>query len=146
MSLLEVNGLCVSFGRRRVVDQVSFTLERGEKLALVGESGSGKTVTALATIRLHHGARLEGGIRFEGRDVLAMGPDDLQALRGGEIAVIFQEPMTALNPVMTVGAQIGEALQIHKGLSGQPARQQAIAALRRVGVPEPERRVDSFPH
>ncbi|MGA2081585.1 MAG: dipeptide ABC transporter ATP-binding protein [Holophaga sp.] len=146
MSLLEVNDLCVSFGRRRVVDKVSFTLERGEKLALVGESGSGKTVTALATLRLHHGARVEGSIRFEGRDVLAMGPADLQALRGGEIAVIFQEPMTALNPVMTVGAQIMEALQTHKGLGRAQAREQAIEALRRVEVPEPGRRVDSYPH
>jgi len=146
MSLLEVQDLCVSFGARRVVDRVSFTLDRGEKLALVGESGSGKTVTALATLRLHDAARLQGAVRFQGRDVLAMGPAELQALRGNDIAVIFQEPMTALNPVMTVGAQIIEALQLHKGLARGQAREQAIAALRRVEVPEPERRVDSYPH
>jgi microcin C transport system ATP-binding protein len=146
VSQLEVQELSISFGPRRVVDRVSFDLAAGEKLALVGESGSGKTVTALSALRLVEGARLEGRIRFEGRDVLSMTPPQLQALRGAEIAVIFQEPMTALNPVMTVGAQIEEALQVHKGLAGQPARRQAIAALRRVGVPEPERRVDSFPH
>ncbi len=146
MTLLQVQDLCVSFGGRRVVDRVSFSLDRGEKLALVGESGSGKTVTALATLRLHDAARLQGAVRFQGRDVLAMGPADLQALRGNEIAVIFQEPMTALNPVMTVGAQIMEALQLHKGLNRAQAREQAIAALRRVEVPEPERRVDSYPH
>ena len=114
--MLQVRDLCVSFGARRVVDRVSFTLDAGEKLALVGESGSGKTVTALSTLRLLDAARLEGEILFQGRDVLAMGPGQLQALRGNEIAVIFQEPMTALNPVMTVGAQIMEALQQHKGL------------------------------
>jgi len=146
MNLLEVQDLSISFGGRRVVDGVSFTLAAGEKLALVGESGSGKTVTALATIRLHDAARLQGGIRFEGRDVLAMGPAELQALRGNEIAVIFQEPMTALNPVMTIGAQIMEALMLHKGLGRAEAREQAIAALARVEVAEPERRVDSYPH
>ena len=146
MSLLDVQDLCVSFQGRRVVDRVSFSLEAGEKLALVGESGSGKTVTALAALRLLDAARLEGAIRFQGRDVLAMGPDELQALRGNDIAVIFQEPMTALNPVMTVGAQIMEALQLHKGLDRSGARAQAIEALRRVEVPEPERRVDSYPH
>jgi microcin C transport system ATP-binding protein len=146
MTLLQVQDLCVSFGGRRVVDRVSFTLDRGEKLALVGESGSGKTVTALAILRLHDTARLRGAIRFQGQDVLAMGPAELQALRGNEIAVIFQEPMTALNPVMTVGAQIMEALQLHKGLNRAQAREQAVAALRRVEVPEPGRRVDSYPH
>ena len=146
MSLLEVTELSISFGPRRVVDRVSFTLEAGEKLALVGESGSGKTVTALSTLRLFDAARLQGAIRFQGRDVLAMGPAELQALRGNDIAVIFQEPMTALNPVMTIGAQIMEALQLHKGLGRAEAREQAIAALKRVEVTEPERRVDSYPH
>jgi len=145
MSLLEVQDLSIHFGPRRVVDRVAFGLEAGEKLALVGESGSGKTVTALSTLRLFDAARLEGSIRFQGREVLAMNPAELQALRGNEIAVIFQEPMTALNPVMTVGAQIMEALQLHKGLARGEARAQAIAALQRVGVSE-ERRVDSYPH
>ena len=146
MSLLEVQDLSISFKARKVVDQVSFTLDKGEKLALVGESGSGKTVTALATLRLQDAARLQGVIRFQGRDVLAMGPDELQTLRGNDIAVIFQEPMTALNPVMTIGAQIMESLQLHTGLGRAEAREQAIAALRRVEVTEPERRVDSYPH
>jgi len=146
MSLLDVKDLSISFGERRVVDRVSFQIQSGEKLALVGESGSGKTVTALSTLRLVEGASLEGQIRFEERDVLHMKPGELEALRGGEIAVIFQEPMTALNPVMTVGNQIEEALQVHRGLVGGPARAQATAALRRVGVSEPERRLDSFPH
>ena len=146
MSLLEVQDLSISFGVRRVVHGVSFALEAGEKLALVGESGSGKTVTALSTLRLFDAARLRGGIRFDGRDVLAMGPAELQDLRGNDIAVIFQEPMTALNPVMTIGVQIMEALQLHKGLGRAEAREQAIAALRRVEVSEPERRVDSYPH
>jgi microcin C transport system ATP-binding protein len=146
MNLLEVQELSISFGSRRVVDRVSFVLAAGEKLALVGESGSGKTVTALSTLKLIEGASLQGQIHFEGHDVFSMSPGELHALRGGEIAVIFQEPMTALNPVMTVGAQIEEALQLHKGLTGGPARDQAVAALRRVGVSEPERRVDSFPH
>jgi microcin C transport system ATP-binding protein len=146
MSLLEVQDLSISFGARKVVDRVSFQLDAGEKLALVGESGSGKTVTALSTLRLFTAARLEGSIRFKGCDVLAMGPAELQALRGNDIAVIFQEPMTALNPVMTIGAQIMEALQLHKGLGRAQAREQAIAALRRVEVSEPERRVDSYPH
>jgi microcin C transport system ATP-binding protein len=144
--MLDVQDLCISFGARRVVDRVSFQLDAGEKLALVGESGSGKTVTALSTLRLFDAARIQGSIRFQGREVLAMGPAELQALRGNEIAVIFQEPMTALNPVMTIGAQIMEALQLHKGLGRAEARVQAVAALRRVEVAEPERRVDSYPH
>jgi microcin C transport system ATP-binding protein len=146
MSLLQVQDLCINFGARRVVDGVSFTLDEGEKLALVGESGSGKTVTALSTLRLLGNARLQGSVRFQGREVLAMGPAELQALRGPEIAVIFQEPMTALNPVLTVGVQIMEALQLHKGLDRNQAKLRAIEALHEVGVPEPARRVDSYPH
>jgi microcin C transport system ATP-binding protein len=146
MSLLEVQDLSIRFGHRRVVDRASFQIEVGEKLALVGESGSGKTVTALSTLRLLDAAHLEGSIRFAGREVLAMNPAELQALRGNEIAVIFQEPMTALNPVMTVGTQIVEALRLHRTMSLAQARERAIEALRRVGVTEPGRRVDSYPH
>ena len=146
MSLLEVQDLSIRFGQRRVVDHISFSIGAGEKLALVGESGSGKTVTALSTLRLLEAAHLEGSIRFEGRDVLAMNPTELQALRGNEIAVIFQEPMTALNPVMTVGTQIVEALRLHRSMTLPRAREQAIEALRGVGVTEPERRVNSYPH
>ena len=146
MNLLDVQDLSIRFGARLVVDRASFSMVAGEKLALVGESGSGKTVTALATLRLLDAARLQGSIRFQGREVLTMAPPELQALRGNEIAVIFQEPMTALNPVLTIGAQIMEALMLHKGLARIEARLQAIEALRRVEVAEPERRVDSYPH
>lgn len=144
--LLQVEALNIHFGPRQVVFDASFTLEAGRKLAIVGESGSGKSVTALSLLRLIDSARVSGGIRFDGRSVLDMSAAELQQLRGGEIAVIFQEPMTALNPVMTVGRQIMEALQLHKQLAPHAAREQAIAALARVGIPEPARRVDSYPH
>src|SRR5436190_7540897 len=99
MSLLEVKDLSIHFGQRKVVDNVSFSLDSGEKLALVGESASGKTVTALSTLRLIENARLEGSIRFAERDVLRMTDEELQEMRGRDIAVVFQEPMTALNPL-----------------------------------------------
>jgi microcin C transport system ATP-binding protein len=146
MSLLTVSNLNIHFGARRVVEEASFNIEAGQKLALVGESGSGKSVTALSILRLVESASLSGEISFEGRDVLTMSPDELRALRGSKIAMIFQEPMTALNPVMTVGDQIVESIQLHKGLNRNDARSQAIAALKRVGVSEPERRVGSYPH
>ena len=146
MSLLDVQDLTIRFGSRVVVDRASFSIAPGEKLALVGESGSGKTVTALSTLRLLDDARLEGAIRFEGRDVLAMSPDELRRLRGNEIAVIFQEPMTALNPVLTVGDQIVEAIRLHRDVLAVRARELAIEGLRSVGVTEPARRVDSYPH
>lgn len=146
MSLLEVRDLDIHFGARRVVEKASFSIEPGEKLALVGESGSGKSITALSILRLVETARLSGNIAFDGRDVLAMQADDLRTLRGGKIAMIFQEPMTALNPVMTVGDQIVESIQLHKGLDRRAAHLQAIAALKRVGVSEAERRVGSYPH
>lgn len=146
MSLLDVRDLDIRFGTRHVVHKASFSLAAGEKLALVGESGSGKTVTALSTLRLVDGASLSGHIAFDSREVLGMSPRQLQALRGGDIAVVFQEPMTALNPVMSIGDQIAEVLQLHKGLSRAEARAQAIAALARVGVHEAARRVRSYPH
>jgi len=146
MSLLEVKDLSIDFGARRVVDRVSFTLDAGEKLALVGESASGKTVTALSTMRLIENARLSGEIRFNGKSVLAMSPDELHQLRGRDIAVIFQEPMTALNPIYTVGDQIVESLVLHTPLRGAAAWTEAVAAMRRVGIDEPERRARSYPH
>ena len=146
MSLLEVRSLSVHFSARKVVDQVSFTLDAGEKLALVGESASGKTVTALSTLRLIENARLTGEIRFDGRSVLAMPPDELHQLRGRDIAVIFQEPMTALNPIYTVGDQIVESLELHTELRGAAAWKEAVQAMRRVGIDEPERRAHSYPH
>jgi microcin C transport system ATP-binding protein len=146
MSLLEVRDLSIDFGARRVVDRVSFSLDAGEKLALVGESGSGKTVTALSLLRLLEDARLSGEIVFDGRDVLAMPDAALRDLRGRDIAVIFQEPMTALNPIYSVGDQIVESLQLHTDLRGADAWAGAVAALRRVGIVEPETRARSYPH
>ena len=121
MSLLEVRDLSIDFGPRRVVHGASFGLDAGEKLALVGESASGKTVTALSTLRLLEHARLSGEILFNGKSVLAMPPDELHQLRGRDIAVIFQEPMTALNPIYTVGDQIVESLLLHTPLRGAAA-------------------------
>jgi microcin C transport system ATP-binding protein len=146
MSLLEVRDLSIDFGPRRVVHGASFTLDAGEKLALVGESASGKTVTALSTLRLIENARLSGEILFEGRSVLRMPPAELHQLRGRDIAVIFQEPMTALNPIYTVGDQIVESLVLHTDLRGGAAWAEAVAAMRRVGIDEPERRARSYPH
>jgi microcin C transport system ATP-binding protein len=146
VSLLEVNELSVHFGSRKVVDRVSFSLDAGEKLALVGESASGKTVTALSTLRLIENAKLQGSILFQGKEVLTMPADELHQLRGRDIAVIFQEPMTALNPIYTVGDQIVESLVLHTPLRGAAAWNEAVAAMRRVGIDEPERRARSYPH
>src|SRR3954454_12111799 len=133
MKRLEVRNLSVEFGTRRVVDRVSFSIDAGERLALVGESGSGKTVTALSLLRLIESARLSGEILFEGRSILGMSQPQLHALRGRDIAVIFQEPMTALNPVLRVGDQIAESLQLHEGMNREQARAGAVAAMHRVG-------------
>jgi microcin C transport system ATP-binding protein len=146
MSLLDVRDLSIDFGARRVVDRVSFTLDAGERLALVGESGSGNTVTALSLLRLVEAARLSGEIQFDGRDVLRMAASALQGMRGRDIAVIFQEPMTALNPIYAVGRQIAEALQLHMGMNGVQAHAGAVAALERVGISDPEARARSYPH
>jgi microcin C transport system ATP-binding protein len=146
MKRLEVRGLSIDFRSRRVVDNVSFSIDAGERLALVGESGSGKTVTALSILRLIETARLSGEIYFEGRNVIDMPEPDLHQLRGRDIAVIFQEPMTALNPVMTVGDQIAESLALHENLDRARARAGAVEAMRRVGIEEPERRARSYPH
>jgi len=145
-SLLEVKDLSVYFGPRKVVDSVSFSLAAGEKLALVGESASGKTVTALSTLRLIESDRLSGSIEFQGREVLQMTPQELHAMRGRDIAVIFQEPMTALNPIYTVGDQIVESLELHTPLSGAQAHAEAVAAMRRVGIDAAENRARSYPH
>ncbi len=146
MNRLEVRNLSIRFGRRKVVDQVSFSLGEGERLALVGESGSGKTVTALSLMRLLESARVEGEILFDGEDVLKMPPARLRDLRGRDIAMVFQEPMTALNPVHRVGEQIAESLRLHEAVTPQQARAGAIEALRRVGIDDPERRAGSYPH
>ena len=148
--LLSISGLTVDFatasGGARVVDGIDFEILRGEKCALVGESGSGKTVTALSVLRLNADARYQGAVRFDGRDLLGCSERELRAVRGREIAMIFQEPMTALNPLYPIGDQICEAIELHEGLSRAQARRHAIELLARTQVPEPERRFGSFPH
>ncbi|MFO1301081.1 MAG: dipeptide ABC transporter ATP-binding protein [Burkholderiaceae bacterium] len=133
-------------GDARVVDGVGFAIGRGEKFALVGESGSGKTVTALSVLRLNADARYGGRIAFQGRDLLGCSERELRAVRGGEIAMIFQEPMTALNPLYPIGDQICEALELHEGLTRRQAARRAIELLERTHVPEPQRRFGSYPH
>ena len=144
--LLEVQDLCVRFGSKEVVRHVSFAIAPGEKLALVGESGSGKTLTALSLLRLAGEARISGQARLRGRDLLALSERELCAVRGGEVAMVFQEPMTALNPLMTVGRQIAEVLQLKKALTPAQSAQAAIELLAKTGIPEPARRAGAYPH
>ena len=145
-ALLEVEHLNVSFGASRVVQDVSFSIAPGEKFALVGESGSGKSISALSVLRLVDAATTSGVIRFDGADLLAKSEREMRAVRGSAISMIFQEPMTALNPLYTVGNQIGEVLELHEGLLKNQARARAVELLARTGIPEPERRVQSYPH
>ncbi|NJM44687.1 MAG: ABC transporter ATP-binding protein [Brachymonas sp.] len=145
-ALLDVKDLRVSFGGKEVVKGINFSINAGEKLALVGESGSGKSVTALSLLRLALNATITGQSWFDGRDTLSMPEPELEGLRGDDIAMIFQEPMTALNPLMTIGRQIAEVLELKKGASKQEAHQRAIELLIEVGIPEPERRAAQFPH
>ncbi len=149
-TLMCVDRLSVTFGHgehaTRAVREVSFDLRAGERFALVGESGSGKTVTALAMLRLVEDAYYDGAIRFEGRDLLSMSDREVRAIRGAEIAMIFQEPMTALNPLYTIGNQIVETLTLHEGLDRRAARQRAIALLERTGIADAEHKFNSFPH
>jgi microcin C transport system ATP-binding protein len=145
-TLLKVEGLHLSFKGREVVHGVSFQMQAGEKLALVGESGSGKTVTALSLLGLARGAWVRGKALFNDADLLHMDEAQLRELRGGDIAMIFQEPMTALNPLFTIGDQIAEVLQLKRGMTLKEAWQQAIELLSDTGIPEPERRINSYPH
>src|SRR4051812_48271377 len=114
MSLLDIQNLSVRFGPSTVVDQVSFSIAAGEKFALVGESGSGKTVTSLAVLRLNQDADYQGSILFEGQDILQKSEPAMRSVRGKDVAMIFQEPMTALNPLFTIGNQIAEVLMLHE--------------------------------
>ena len=144
--LLQVHDLSVRFGSKEVVRNVSFEIAPGEKLALVGESGSGKTITALSLLRLAGDAVVQGRAVFEGRDLLALTEREMRGVRGGDIAMIFQEPMTALNPLMTVGRQISEVLELKQALTQAQSWQAAIELIASTGIPEPERRAAAFPH
>jgi microcin C transport system ATP-binding protein len=144
--LLAIDHLSVSFGPATVVNDVSFCVARGEKFALVGESGSGKSITALSVLRLLDSAQSSGAIRFDGDDLMGKSEREMRGIRGRDIAMIFQEPMTALNPLYTVGNQIGEVLELHEGLSRGAARTRATQLLDRTGIPEPGRRIDAYPH
>src|ERR671916_35482 len=150
--LLEVKNLQTHFPTRaglvRAVDGVSFHVGEGELLGLVGESGCGKSITALSVMRLVSApGRIVGGeILFAGENLLTASEERLREIRGDDIAMIFQDPMTSLNPVYTVGEQIAEALRLHRKLSRQQAREGAIEAMREVAIPDPARRADDYPH
>jgi microcin C transport system ATP-binding protein len=144
--LLQVDRLSVRFGTSTVVDDISFCIDAGEKFALVGESGSGKSITALSVLRLVDAATSSGNIRFAGQDLMALSDMQMRGIRGARIGMIFQEPMTALNPLFTVGNQIGEVLTLHEGLLPNAARARAIELLARTGIPEPHKRIDTYPH
>ena len=150
--LLEVKDLRTSFftdaGEVRAVDGVSFAVEAGKLIGLVGESGSGKTASVLSVMRLlPESARVMGGaVLFEGRDLLKLSEPEMRAVRGAKIAMIFQEPMTSLNPVFTIGSQIGEAVRLHQHTARRETLERTIEALRLVGIADPERRVNDYPH
>ena len=146
---VEIERLKVVFGRNvEAVDGVDLTLRRGEAVALIGESGSGKSVTMRAVMRLNpeRSSRVEGSIRVGGRDVMAMGRRELASFRGREVAMIFQEPLLAFDPVYTVGEQITEAIRRHEKLGAGEARKRALELFERVRIPSPERRLDAYPH
>ena len=146
-ALLEVRDLAVRIGAARPVDGISFSLDAGEVLGIVGESGSGKSLTLRAILRLlPANAHTSGVVLWRNRDLLGMPEGDIRRRRGREIAMIFQEPMTALDPVLPIGLQITESLAEHLALRGGSARRRAIELLDRVGIPDARRRLDSFPH
>jgi peptide/nickel transport system ATP-binding protein len=151
--LLEIRGLRTHFatddGMVRAVDGVDLTIDRCETLGVVGESGCGKSVTALSVLKLipmPPGHIAGGEILWRGRDLVPLGPHDMRKIRSKEIAIVFQEPMTSLNPVYTVGDQIAEVIRLHEGLTRRAARDRAVEMLRLVHIPEPERRVRDYPH
>jgi peptide/nickel transport system ATP-binding protein len=151
MPLLEVQDLSVELQTHRgpayAVRDVSFALEPGESLGLIGESGSGKSITAMALMGLlPENARVTGSIRFEGQELVGKPEREMCELRGDRIGMIFQEPMTALNPVHTIGDQVAEPLRLHRNVSRTEARKQAVALLDRVGIPDAARRIDAYPH
>jgi len=152
MALLEIDNLQTHFrtpdGINRAVDGLSLTIQAGQTLALVGESGCGKSVTAMSVLRLipEPPGRTAGRIAFDGRDLLTLTRAEMRHIRGNDISMIFQEPMTSLNPVLTVGRQIREPLRLHQGQDRAGAEKRAVEMLTLVGIPEPERRVEAYPH
>jgi len=152
-SILEIKDLSVNFatlaGSVNVVRDINFSVDSGETMALVGESGSGKSVTAMSILRLHDEEKVDyasGSISFRGQNLLGVDENNINAVRGSEISMIFQEPMTSLNPTFTVGAQIMEPMLIHKGMSKSAAKKHAIELMELTGIPEPHYRFDAFPH
>ncbi|MCA9640148.1 MAG: ABC transporter ATP-binding protein, partial [Myxococcales bacterium] len=151
-ALLSVKHLRTSFptetGKVFAVDDVSFEVGEAETLAIVGESGCGKSMTAFSVLRLvpHPGQVESGELMFQGQDLARLSEKDMRSVRGARISMIFQEPMTSLNPVYSVGSQIGEVLRLHRKLSRKQAKARAIELLKLVGIPSPESRVDSYPH
>jgi peptide/nickel transport system ATP-binding protein len=152
MALLEVENLQTHFrtpdGVNRAVDGVSFDVEEGETLAIVGESGCGKSVTAMSILRLipEPPGKIAGAIRLEGRDLMTLDDRAMRAIRGNDISMIFQEPMTSLNPVLSIGRQLGETLRLHQGLDHRAAQARATDMLNLVGISEPRRRLSEYPH
>src|ERR1039458_8467207 len=152
MALLEVERLQTHFGTPdgvvRAVEGVSFRINAGETLGIVGESGCGKSVTAMSILRLiqEPPGKIAGSIRFDGRDLLKLSEPEMRDIRGNSISMIFQEPMTSLNPVLTVGRQIGETVQLHQGMNARQAEKKAVEMLTLVGIPAPARRVREYPH
>ncbi|MCZ6625134.1 MAG: ABC transporter ATP-binding protein [Deltaproteobacteria bacterium] len=152
-ALLELRGLKTYFhtsqGVVKAVDGVSYDVRAGETVALVGESGCGKTMSALSIMRLvpkPQGSIVGGEIRFQGRNLLTLGEEEMRKVRGAEIAMIFQEPMTSLNPVLTIGRQITETLEAHNAVSKEEAKRRALELLQLVGIPDPEQRLSDYPH
>lgn len=152
MSLLEVKNLQTHFrtpdGVNRAVDGVSFNVEEGETLAIVGESGCGKTVMAMSILRLipESSGRSAGSIRFRDQELLTLSEEEMRKIRGNAISMIFQEPMTSLNPVLSIGYQIAESLRLHEGLKTRAANERAVDLLKLVGIPEPAQRAREYPH
>jgi len=147
--LLDVRDLSVAFGKTLAVDRVSFSIKRGQCVALVGESGSGKSVSALSVLKLlpyPAASHPSGTIHFKGRELLRAGEREMREVRGNDISIIFQEPMTSLNPLHTIEAQIGEMLSLHQGIGGSMARARTLELLTQVGIPDPETRLGSYPH
>jgi len=147
MSLVEISNLKVAFSGVQVLHGIDLRIEKGEAVGLVGESGCGKSVTWLAALGLLPGkASVSGNVRLDGDQLIGASRTSLEAIRGGRIAMIFQDPSSSLNPVIRVGRQIVEAVELHRGLSGKAARSDAIRLMELVGIPDAARRFDNFPH